>query len=252
MKYKYIPVNNNLDKAVAFANSLDNNFITNTQRIKQKEYYIPTLDVIKNLQNEGWILKGVDEYRDKSRKITHNYTQLQHPDFPIKNQLKKDESYPAITISNSCSGNSPLKINMGVYRVVCSNGLVRSENQENSEIKHNQISCLELPSIVKRISDKSYDLINEIDLMKYKLLTQDQIKDLAIKAINIKYNEYDPNKVNFNDIIKINRDEDKGNDVWSIFNRVQENLTHDIRIKAHDIKINQQLYDLFYNEAEIV
>ena len=61
MNYKFIPVNNNLDKARAFANSLDNNFITNVQKIKQKEFYIPTLDVVQKLQNEGWELKGVDE-----------------------------------------------------------------------------------------------------------------------------------------------------------------------------------------------
>ena len=37
MNYKFIPVNNNLDKARAFANSLDNKFITNVQKIKQKD-----------------------------------------------------------------------------------------------------------------------------------------------------------------------------------------------------------------------
>ena len=46
MQYKFIPVNNNLDKAIAFANTLDPNYIKNVQRIKQKEFYIPTIDVV--------------------------------------------------------------------------------------------------------------------------------------------------------------------------------------------------------------
>ena len=53
MKYKFIPVDNNIDKAIAFANTLDSNNIKNVQRIKQKPFYIETLDVVKQLQNEA-------------------------------------------------------------------------------------------------------------------------------------------------------------------------------------------------------
>ena len=42
----------------------------------------------------------------------------------------------------------------------------------------------------------------------------------------------------------MNRNEDEGNDVWTVFNRIQENLTHDVRDKQTDIWLNQQLYDL--------
>jgi len=53
MQYKFIPVNNDLNKAMAFANTLDPNYIKKTQRIKQKEFYIPTINVVEKLQNEG-------------------------------------------------------------------------------------------------------------------------------------------------------------------------------------------------------
>ena len=52
MRNKFIPVDNDLNKAIAFANTLDNNNIRNVQRIKQKEFYIPTLDVITKLQDD--------------------------------------------------------------------------------------------------------------------------------------------------------------------------------------------------------
>ena len=99
MQYKFIPVNNNLDKAIAFANTLDPNYIKNVQRIKQKEFYIPTIDVVQKLQKEGWMINGVDEQRNKkSRKITNNYIQMTHPDFAVKNKQGKDEAYSSITI----------------------------------------------------------------------------------------------------------------------------------------------------------
>jgi hypothetical protein len=36
MKYKFIPVNNDLNKAIAFANSLDQNYLKNVQKNKTK------------------------------------------------------------------------------------------------------------------------------------------------------------------------------------------------------------------------
>ena len=92
MRNKFIPVDNDINKAIAFANTLDNNNIRNVQRIKQKEFYIPTLDVVTKLQDEGWKISGVAEQRGKNRKITNNYVQLQHPDFAVQNSKGKDEA----------------------------------------------------------------------------------------------------------------------------------------------------------------
>jgi len=59
MNYKFIPVNNDLNKAVAFANSLDQNYLKNVQKTKQKTFYVPTMDILESLQKEGWYIKGV-------------------------------------------------------------------------------------------------------------------------------------------------------------------------------------------------
>ena len=102
MKYKFIPVDNDLNKAEAFANTLNNSNILNVQKIIQPESYIKTLDVIEMFQSEGWVLKGVAEQRNKgSRKVTHNFAQLHHPDFEIKTQHKGVDSVASITISIS-------------------------------------------------------------------------------------------------------------------------------------------------------
>jgi hypothetical protein len=141
MRNKFIPVNNDLNKAIAFATTLDNNNVLNVQRIKQKEFYIPTLDVVTKLQNEGWHINGVAEQRSKNRKITNNYVQLQHPDFAIKNKQGKDEAFTSITLSNSCNGAQPLQMSLGMFRQVCSNGMVTfDQHAESQNIKHIEIN----------------------------------------------------------------------------------------------------------------
>jgi hypothetical protein len=140
MKYKFIPVDNNIDKAIAFANTLDVNNIKKIQKIKQKPFYIPTLNAVEILQNDGWLLKGVAEQRGKNRKISSNYVQMQHPDFSVLDKKGKTEALASITISNSTTGNSPLNLDLGAFRLVCSNGAVMKNTAAESNIKHTEVN----------------------------------------------------------------------------------------------------------------
>jgi hypothetical protein len=242
MRYKFIPVDNNIDKAIAFANTLDSNNIKNVQRIKQKPFYIDTLDVIHQLQNEGWILKGVAEQRGKNRKISSNYAQLHHPDFSVLNNKGKTEALASITVSNSCNGNQPLEMNLGAFRLVCSNGAIRFDKAAESKIKHTEINYRELPQLITNLNNKALILADEINNMKHKQLSTDDIRKFAFNAARLRFD--DMSEVNIEDIIRVNRIEDEGNDVWTVFNRIQESLTADIRNFTQDIRVNQQLFSL--------
>jgi len=243
MKYKFIPVDNDINKAIAFANSLDQNNVKNVQKIKQKEFYIPTLDVVTKLQNEGWHIKGVDEQRGKNRKIINNYIQMHHPDFAVKNNKGKDEAYTSITISNSCNGAKPLQMSLGMFRQVCTNGLVRfDQHAETEKIKHTEINYRDLDRFVASITSKTDKLLTEVNEMKHKGLSIEDMHKLATEAASLRYNNLDD--INIDSLLTVNRVEDEGNDLWTVFNRIQENLTHDIRNMNEDIKLNQQLFSL--------
>ncbi len=242
MKYKFIPVDNDINKAIAFANTLDSNNVKNIQRIKQKPFYIDTLDVIQQLQNEGWILKGVAEQRGTNRKITSNFAQLHHPDFSVLNNKGKTEALASITISNSCSGNKPLQMNLGAFRLVCSNGMVRFDRAAESKIKHTEINYRELPQLINNLNNKALILADEINNMKRQQLSVDDMKRFAFEAARLRFD--DVSKIDINELLQVNRIEDEGNDVWTVFNRLQENLTHDVKNFNQDILLNQRLFAL--------
>jgi len=249
MKYKFIPVNNDLNKAKAFANTLDPNYIQKTQRIKQKEFYIPTIEVIQKLQKEGWMINGVDEQRNsKTRKITNNYVQMMHPDFSVKNSKGKDEAFSSITLTNSCSGAQPLQMSLGAYRMICSNGAIAfMEDAESEKIKHTEINYRDLDRFIQSMNGKAQNVIAELNTWKEKNMTFEQMRNLAFNAARLRFNETDEN-FNPDDLLRVNRVEDEGNDVWTVFNRIQENLTHDVKDKPTDIWLNQQLFDLAGNK----
>ena len=243
MKYKFIPVDNNIDKAIAFANSLDVNNIRNVQKIKTKEFYIPTLDVITKLQHEGWQLKGVDEQRGKNRKILSNYVQMQHPDFAVKNSKGKDEAYTSITISNSCNGAKPLQMSLGMFRQVCTNGLVAFDQHAEAEnIKHIEVNYMNLDRFITSVTNKTGKLLNEVSEMKHKGLSLEEMRKLAYEAASLRYNDLED--INIDDLLTVNRVEDESNDLWTVFNRIQENLTHDVSNMNEDIRLNKQLFSL--------
>jgi len=243
MRNKFIPVDNDLNKAIAFANTLDNNNIRNVQRIKQKEFYIPTLDVITKLQDEGWKISGVAEQRGKNRKITSNYVQLQHPDFAVQNSKGKNEAFTSITLSNSCNGSRPLQMSLGMFRQVCTNGLVRfDQHAETEKIKHIAINSGNLDRFITPMNGKVNKLLIEMNEMKHKGLSIEDMRKLATKAASLRYDNLD--EINIDDLLKVNRVEDESNDLWTVFNRIQENLTYDISNMNEDIKLNQQLFSL--------
>jgi len=248
MRNKFIPVDNDLNKAIAFANTLDNNNIRNVQRIKQKEFYIPTLDVVTKLQDEGWKLSGVAEQRGKNRKITNNYVQLQHPDFAVKNSKGKDEAFTSITLSNSCNGAKPLQMSLGLFRQVCTNGLVAfDQHAESQNIKHIAINARDLDRFITPMNSKVNKLLAEVNEMKHRGLSAEEIRKLAREAASLRYSNLDD--INIDDLLTVNRVEDESNDLWTVFNRIQENLTHDVKNMSEDIRINQQLFSLVENFA---
>ncbi len=252
MQYKFIPVNNDLNKAIAFANTLDADYIRKTQRIKQTEFYIPTRDVVEKLQNEGWRINGVDEQRDnKTRKITHNYVQMTHPDFSIKNNKGNDEAFSSVLIKNNCAGSHPLQMSLGAFRMVCSNGAIRFvEDAETEKIKHTEVNYKDLDRFVHSLNSKAQDIMAELNTWKQKNMTLEQIQELAYNAARLRYSE-DDERFDPNALLRVNRVEDEGNDVWTVFNRIQENLTHDVKDKQTDIWLNQQLYDLAGRELTL-
>jgi len=242
MKYKFIPVDNDINKAIAFANTLDSNNIKNVQRIKQKPFYIETLDVARQLQDEGWIIKGVAEQRGRNRKIESNFMQLQHPDFSVLDKKGKTEALASITLSNSCNGAKPLNMNLGAFRLVCSNGMVRFDSAAGSKIKHTEINYRDLPQIIAKLNNKAMILADEINNMKQINLSADEIKRFAFEAARLRFD--DLTNVNIDELLQVNRIEDEGEDVWTVFNRLQESLTHNVSNFNQDIALNQQLFAL--------
>jgi hypothetical protein len=244
----FIPVQNDLNKAIAFANSLDNNNLIQRQKIKQSDNYIQTIDVVKALQTEGWKINGVGEDRGRNKKVAHNYVQMIHPDFKVDYVGSKKklggEAVSSLNIANGCSGKDPLEMNMGSFRQICSNGAVAYEEKASKKIKHTEHSKTLLPMFINEMNEKAGIFMNKIKHLQLVPMSPDQQRSFASEAL-IKLLGYETAaNVNVDDYLKVNRTEDQGDDVWTVFNRIQESITKHAGSFASDIKMNKQLMEL--------
>jgi hypothetical protein len=111
-----------------------------------------------------------------------------------------------------------------------------------SNIKHTEVNYKQLPELIAKLNNKAMILSDVISNMKNIQLSSDDIKKFAFDAARLRFD--DLTDVNLDNVFAIHRIEDESNDLWTVFNRIQENLTADISNFSNDIKLNQQLFSL--------
>ena len=257
----FVPVNNNIDKLIAFTPSLSAAWRQH-QQIDSKPFYNETIDIVSSLKDKGWNVDGVYENRNKkSRKIANHCVKLTHPDLTMKIG-NKNEGFANMYITNSCNGSSPLNMDFGMYRLVCRNGHIIKDIVADTKIKHTEKDYNRLPQIIANLEDKIQPMFKKFESFKNTTLTSSQLKDLLYNASKLRDFDRNTSLAVRNQLLNVHRDEDKGDDLWSVYNRLQENLIKPNMLVGPDgkiisgvnnplenIKVNQDLYELVESYA---
>lgn len=130
---------------------------------------------------------------------------------------------PQLMFTNSHNGIKKMTIDTGIYRLVCSNGLVVPTSITQSlSIKHLDLGDSTTDTIVNSFYEKVPIIMNNIDRMRNKILTNDEIDNFTYNALQIRFTN--AVGININDVVKPLRIEDNSDDLWTVFNVVQEKL----------------------------
>lgn len=220
----FIPLDNNVNKLVAFTPSLDPNWRRN-QRIFTNPNQIEPIDLILDLRKEGWEIKGSYQNRGSNGKISSNMVKLEHPDITLTTGTRR-EAVSNLHLSTFLDSNMLINSNLGMERLVCTNGLISMQNEHTYQFNPRENGYdfeAKLQDYLSTLGIKTLDVIKEFERLKFKELTPLQIEELAKFGIRARFGNDDA--VRIDDVLKVVRDEDKGPEVWNVFNRVQENLS---------------------------
>jgi phage terminase Nu1 subunit (DNA packaging protein) len=232
-------------------------------RVSDKYAFVPTDKVVSLLESQGWYLEKARQV--KSRKWNPD-TAKHHLTFAHERLSRADlavgDSTPRLELINAHNGLGTYKLMAGIFRLVCGNGLIISERDFGS-VKLRHIGFTEedvikaSQAVVNNVSKLS-DIVGEwqdIDLNK------DQINTFAQDAAAIRWEGDLASEMSTN-IIRPRRVQDRGSDLWTVYNVAQENLMRggfsnvNTNRKARAIKnidkmvsYNQQLWDLARAQA---
>ena len=209
--------------------------------------FVPTMNVVNDLRDLGY--EVVDAKQVKARKKSTNGYQkhlitFEHPKYKVDNS----EEYPQILLTNSHDGGNAFTLSAGIFRLVCSNGLViKTEDYGSARLVHKGYSFEAVQKLVKEFEETVSEVLNKITEMKKVELTKEQQIEFAKKAALLRFTAKSYNEdniadvVNIDDLLNVDRKEDAGNGLYEVFNRVQESLIQGKYLYATNGKVDRQV-----------
>ncbi|EEU9073096.1 DUF945 domain-containing protein [Salmonella enterica] len=182
--------------------------------------YIPTITLLENLRREGFepFFACQSRVRDPGRRdYTKHMLRLRRAGQITGRQV------PEIIILNSHGGESSFQLLPGVFRSVCTNSLVCGQSFGEIRVPHRG-------DIAEKVIEGAYDVLGVFDRVEEKreamqslLLPPPAQQALAKAALTYRFGE-EHQPVAATQILTPRRYEDRKDDLWSVFNRIQENL----------------------------
>ena len=227
---------------VALKNTMTNSEI---QKLGLSKHYsfVPTMKVVNDLRTLGY--EVTDAVQVKARKKTTNGYQkhmitLEHPKYKVEGS----EEYPQILLTNSHDGGNAFSLSAGIFRLVCSNGLViKTEDYGSARLVHKGYSFEAVQELVKEFEETMGEVLTRITAMKKVELTKEQQIEFAKKAALLRFTAKSYNEdniadvVDIDDLLNVERKEDAGNGLYEVFNRVQESIVQGKYLYASSGKV---------------
>ena len=173
-----------------------------------------------------------------------------------------DTVFPQILLTNSHDGKNAFQFQAGLYRLICSNGLVIADTQfEAVKMRHMGYTFEDLQEKIKEMVEKLPLTVESMNKMKAQEMEEEQIIQFAKDALNTRFKEDELNRIQIDlkELVNPVRKEDSGNDLWSVFNVVQEKIiegdfeyraggkvrkAREIKNFKPDRKINKELFEV--------
>jgi len=239
--------------------------------VTDKYLFVNTETIIDDLDKLGWkpVTAAMRKSRGKDTIFSKHMVTFQNPDIKITSK-DGDDAFPRIIMTNSHDGLQAFKFSVGIFRLVCSNGLVVADEKFSEfKIRHKGYTFAELRDVVAQAVNDLPNKVEVLNKMRNKILTQDEKQKLALDALLIragispgsdKAKEFKYDQETIQDILEPKRKEDTGDDLWKTFNVIQEKITQGefhaalvgakvrkvrkIKSFEKDLQVNKELFKL--------
>ena len=193
--------------------------------VSDRYRYLPTIAVVEMLRAQSFEVIKASQSRTRipgKADFTKHMLRFRSVEFltnpPVGGEI------PEIVLTNSHAGNAAYNVMAGIFRTVCTNGLiVQSSSFGNIRVRHVGDSDLQAQILeaTAEIIEAAPQIINQIEGWKNTPLTRPQQEAFATAVLELKPTtiELKPTQ-----LLSPRRREDYNSDLWTTANVVQENV----------------------------
>jgi hypothetical protein len=191
--------------------------------------FIPTIQIVEKMRAEGFVPVAATQSRTRIEgkqdftKHLIRFRDMRQGDAPALRTL--GQIYPELILTNSHDGGSAYKLDAGLFRLVCQNGLmVCDANVSQMSVRHS--------GSADGIIEASYEIVEEfpkvldsVEQFGALRLSAPQQEAFATATLSLRYDE-DESPVSAQQVIRPRRTADTDPTLWNTYNVVQENLVN--------------------------
>lgn len=201
----------------------------------EKYTYIPTIDVLRGLLKEGFqpveVRQGGSR-DDEKRGFTKHMIRMRHAGDTLSKLANVGDTVRELVLLNSHDGTSSYQLMDGLFRLVCSNGLITCEGGEMQRVAHKGDIIGNVIEGAYRIIENAGAVTERVQTMQALQLSAPEQQAFAEAALELRFSAKNDDgtikaaPVEPAAILRLHREADRGADLWRTFNVVQENLVN--------------------------
>jgi hypothetical protein len=192
--------------------------------VSERYAFVPTAQVVSKLREAGWSPVEASQQLvrlDDRRGFQKHVLRFQRHDV----KAIVGEYTPELVLVNSHDRSSAYQLQAGLFRFVCGNGMIVSDSTfERVSIRHSGFTPDEVIEASFKLLDGIPAITSRVEVFKNRKLTTPELETFAGAALRLRFDDENQTPINPNRLLDSRRWEDKGDDLWHVFNRVQENL----------------------------
>lgn len=193
--------------------------------------HIGTYDALKRLEGEGFAIHGVQVQRVKPdggrQGFEKHLIRLRKPGLEVS---KVGDVIPEVLMRNAHDGTSSWEFMAGMMRFVCLNGLMVGTQWGSIRVTHAG------KDTGKKVIDATYKVVESfarvaesVDTFKSITMSTEEQHAFAMQAFTLRYPvdaETGTTRAPVTPyaLLGARRSEDRASDLWTVYNRVQENV----------------------------
>jgi len=155
------------------------------EKTSHKYSFIPTTKVLDQLETYGWMPSKVVEMRtnkESFKGFQKHAVRLRHQDYSIA-----DVGFPEIVLTNSHLGNASFKLQLGLFRVVCANGMIAGDIYKTASVRHMGFTEELVHNAITALTMDAPRLITDISTMRDIILTKPEQEAYAEAVIDLAF-----------------------------------------------------------------